>query len=168
MDRNKIKNAPFSPTNTVKENAGKNSTSVVENSNMIGLDTANYVACNNEVIINQKYNIDKTMIINKKEVALRANVIDAQRIVDAVEFIYCILQDCRTVQGFHDLVHNANKFENFTKCVHVAKAFHKFAVDSGEYGENLDTLGLIVITAEWLIGLVQSTLKMEKRMNENA
>ena len=157
----------FSPANTIKENTGNHSTSTVEKSNMICKDTANHAVCN-EVIINQNHNIDKTMRNNENEVALRANAIDAQRIFDTVDFIYYILQDCRTVQGFHNLVHNADKFENFTKCIHLAKSLHKIIVDSGEVGETLDSLGRIVTISEWLIRLIHNTLEMEKRMNEYA
>lgn len=59
MEKKEINAGSLSPADTTNGSNGKNSTSAMENSNMISTATANDAVCNDEVVINKENSMDK-------------------------------------------------------------------------------------------------------------
>ena len=124
MEKKEINAGPLSPADTTNGSNGKNSTSAVENSNMISTATANDAVCNDEVEINKENRMDKENMMSAGIFHPAANITNR----DEMSAKISALNHLNEIMGFD--AHNSNGY------------IIRLIVDKGERARLLDEINI--------------------------
>lgn len=131
MEKKEINAGPLSPADTTNGSNGKNSTSAVENSNMISTATANDAVCNDGVEINKENRMDKENMMSAGISHPAANMANLGNNIDNRDEMSAkisALNHLNEIMGFD--AHNSNGY------------IIRLIVDKGERARLLDEINI--------------------------